>query len=282
MAKLFLLSDLHLSPTHGYFWNNWRLVRDAANAQRPDYVIVSGDLCINGADNDDEVDFLARTLATLESPTVVVPGNHDVGDEPPGQDAEQIIDEARLDRWKAAFGSDRFAFDAGAWRVIGINAQLCGSGLTAESQQYDWLGQELVACVKPVALVLHKPLFHQSPDEDVVTTDSLNPQPRAKLMALLQKSQVKLVISGHLHGYRDFTCKGVRYLWVPSTAFLGAGVGGSQPMVAAMTLDLSKEEPEIEFLELPDLEPHRLTRIKEYGRYPFLRDTPACPPPPEV
>ena len=43
------------------------------------------------------------------------------------------------------FGADRFAFDAGGWRVLGINAQLLGYGLPQEAEQDAWLDAELGA-----------------------------------------------------------------------------------------------------------------------------------------
>lgn len=281
MAHLVLLSDLHLSPLHGYFWQNWCWARDVANAIGADYVVVNGDLTINGADDDAEIAFGARALKSLTSPVLVLPGNHDVGDDPPGQDAKQLIEKPRLTRWHGAFGADRFSVELGRWRLIGINAQLCGSGLPEEVVQERWLAAELGRDPRPVVLFLHKPLFLDSPDDDSITTDAINPEPRSRLMNLVRSGHVRMVVSGHLHGHRDREIDGRRYLWLPSTAFLGAGVGSSIPMVAAMSLDLSDQSPVAEFVPLPHLYPHKLSEIKQNGRYPFLRDTPACPPPVE-
>ena len=138
MASIIVISDPHLSPTHGFFWDNWCRACEAANRLAPDAVIVSGDLCINGPDSDAEVAFAGQALGLLRSPVHAIPGNHDVGDEPPGQEADQIIDAHRLQRWLSVFGADRFAFDAGGWRVLGINAQLLGSGLPQEGEQDAW------------------------------------------------------------------------------------------------------------------------------------------------
>jgi len=281
MSHLILLSDLHLSPLHGYFWQNWCWARDAANAIGADYVVVNGDLTINGADDDAEIAFVARALASLTSPTLVLPGNHDVGDDPPGQDAKQLIEESRLTRWHGAFGADRFSVKLGGWRLIGINAQLCGSGLPEEVAQETWLAVELGRDTRPVVLFLHKPLFLDQADDDAITTDAINPEPRSRLMNLINAGYVRMVVSGHLHGHRDRVIDGRRYLWLPSTAFLGVGVGSSIPMVAAMSLDLSDQNPIVEFIPLPGLHPHKLSDIKQNGRYPFLRDTPPCPPPVE-
>jgi hypothetical protein len=40
MARLVLLSDLHLSHTHGFFWDNWCRARDAANAVEADLMVI--------------------------------------------------------------------------------------------------------------------------------------------------------------------------------------------------------------------------------------------------
>ena len=128
-----------------------------------------------------------QALGLLKSPVHAIPGNHDVGDEPPGQEADQIIDAHRLQRWLSVFGADRFAFDAGGWRVLGINAQLLGSGLPQEGEQDAWLDAELGAASRPVLLALHKPLFLQSADEAEVTATSVNPEPRARLLRRLRR-----------------------------------------------------------------------------------------------
>jgi hypothetical protein len=64
-----------------------------------------------------------------------LPGNHDVGDEPPGQDPSQIVDASRLARWDRFFAIDRWSFDAEAWRIIGLTPQLLGSGLARETNR---------------------------------------------------------------------------------------------------------------------------------------------------
>src|SRR5271166_2340663 len=107
MARIVVLSDIHLSPTHGFFWNNWCIARDFANATGAEAVVVNGDLSINGPDSDAEIEFAASAIGRLRGHVLPLPGNHDVGDEPPGQDSNQIIDAARLARWDRAFGGDR-------------------------------------------------------------------------------------------------------------------------------------------------------------------------------
>lgn len=279
MPKIAFLSDLHLSPTHGFFWENFRQAAAAADAAGAEAVIVNGDLCINGPDSDAEMDFAARALRRFATPVLALPGNHDVGDEPPGQDPAQIVNEARLARWDARFDTDRFARDVGAWRAIGIDAQLLGSGLAREAEQADWLADRLEeASGRPVALVLHKPLFLEHPEEAEATIASVNPAPRRALMPLLRRGGVRMVVSGHLHATRDRVVDGIRHLWLPATAFLGSGGHGGVPAVGGTVVEFGAAEAVVTPLDLPGLVPHELAAIKGHGRWKFLRDMPPCPP----
>jgi 3',5'-cyclic AMP phosphodiesterase CpdA len=278
MARIAFLSDLHLSPTHGFFWDNFCRARDAALASGAEAVVVCGDLCINGPDSDAEMEFARAALAGWPVPVLALPGNHDVGDEPPGQDPAQLIDAPRLARWDAAFGTDRFAHDAGDWRVLGVNAQLWGSGLPREAEQDAWLAGELAAASgHPAALVLHKPLFLEHAGEAEPTIASLNPAPRARLLRLLAGSPVRLVISGHLHATRDAEIDGLRHVWLPATAFTGSGGPLAKPAVGAVTIDFG-DDALVAPLPIPGLVSHDLAAIKQHGRYRFLRDMPECPP----
>src|SRR5271156_2352819 len=152
MARIVVLSDIHLSPTHGFFWQNWCVAREFADAAKSDAVIVNGDLAINGPDSDAEIAFAATALGKLRTRVIALPGNHDIGDEPPGQDPDQIIDADRLARWDSSFAVDRWALDAGGWRLLGVNAQLFGSGLAREHEQDQWLDEQLSTAERPTAL----------------------------------------------------------------------------------------------------------------------------------
>jgi 3',5'-cyclic AMP phosphodiesterase CpdA len=279
MARIVVLSDIHLSPTHGFFWENWRLARDFADAAKPDAVIVNGDLAINGPDSDAEIAFAAAALRRLRAPVMALPGNHDVGDEPPGQDPDQIIDADRLARWDRAFTTDRWMLDAGGWRLVGVNAQLFGSALAREHAQDQWLEAQLSAAGRPTALFLHKPLFLESPNEDVASPSCMVPAARARLLDRLDRSDVRLIVSGHLHQYRDRRFGSRRHLWVPAVAFAGARALGGDSRCGVTVLDFSQDDVEITIERPQGLVSHDLDAIKGHGRYQFLRDMPPSPPP---
>lgn len=279
MTRVVLLSDLHLSPTHGFFWPNWLLVRDAAARIEAACTIVNGDLCIDGPDSDAEMEFAAKALAQLPGTVLPLPGNHDVGDEPPGQDPRQIVDEARLARWDNAIGADRWRFHLDGWTLLGVNAQLFGSGLAREAEQNDWLDTMLTeARGDRVALVLHKPLFVESPDEALPSPSSLGPAPRSELMQRLCKADIRLVVSGHLHKYRDRSIDGLRHLWVPSSAFSGGHRFDGDARCGFAVLDFDGDDVGVEIIRPEGLISHDLDAIKQHGRYRFLREMPHCPP----
>jgi 3',5'-cyclic AMP phosphodiesterase CpdA len=280
MARIVVLSDIHLSPTHGFFWDNWCIARDFANAAGADAIVVNGDLSINGPDSDAEIAFAASAIARLRGQVLPLPGNHDVGDEPPGQDLKQIVDAPRLARWDGAFGADRWVRDAGDWLLVGVNAQLFGSGLAREGEQDRWLDERLAAASgRPVALFLHKPIFVEDPDDGEATATSIVPSARGALLDRLATGNVRLVVSGHLHEHRDRTVNGIRHVWAPAVAFSAREQHGGAAGCGLLLLDFSGDGVDITVEKPHGLVSHDLDDIKGHGRYKFLRDMPPAPPP---
>jgi len=262
MARIVVLSDIHLSPTHGFFWENWCVARGFTDTTRADAVIVNGDLAINGPDSDAEIAFAASALAKLRTRVRVQPGNHDVGDEPPGQDPDQIIDAPRLARWDKSFATDRWVLDAGGWRLIGVNAQLFGSGLKREQAQDQWLDEQLNTAGQPIALFLHKPLFLDHPTDDVVSPACMAPIPRVRLLDRLNRADVRLIVSGHLHQHRDRLFDGRHHLWVPAVAFAAPQGHGGDGRCGLALLNFSQNSVAITLERPRCLVSHDLAAVK--------------------
>lgn len=279
MTRIIILSDPHLSPTHGFFWENWLLVREAAARLDAACTVVNGDLCIDGPDSDAEMEFAAQALANLPGTVLPLPGNHDVGDEPPGQDVRQLIDESRLARWDRFIGADRWRHDLDGWTLLGVNAQLFGSGLARETEQNDWLDAALAdSRGQRIALILHKPLFIEHANEADPTIGSMGLAPRRDLMRRLAGADTRLIVSGHLHTHRDRVVEGIRHLWVPSCAFAGSHGYPDDPACGFLTLDLDGDTVTTAAIRPQGLVSHDLAAIKQHGRYKFLREMPHCPP----
>ena len=72
----------------------------------------------------------------------------------------------------------------------------------------------------PSRVVLHKPLFESSADENEITGRFVNPAPRRRLFDHLGAATPALVVCGHVHQYRATESAGARHVWGTSTAFV--------------------------------------------------------------
>ena len=59
------VSDTHLSPTHGYFYDNWLVFLEEMDALGPDLVLHTGDLCFNAPDEPEDLGRVQSVVATL-------------------------------------------------------------------------------------------------------------------------------------------------------------------------------------------------------------------------
>lgn len=224
--RVIQISDIHLSGERPYFFHNWNVVVERINENPPDLVICTGDLTFNGADLEEDLAFARTQIERIRTTVRVVPGNHDVGNCPPDVRGEHTITDARRDRYMRHFGPDHWYLDKAAWRFIGLNVLLMGSGLGAEAKQLEWLADALdqgQKRQKQMALFFHKPLYLWRPFDKGLKQHCVYPQPRKRLLALLEKYKVNLVATGHVHEYRSRRLGQARTIWCPSTAFIYEG-----------------------------------------------------------
>jgi 3',5'-cyclic AMP phosphodiesterase CpdA len=221
-VRIAVVTDSHLGPEAGAFNDNWRAVRAFVAAERPDLTVHLGDITVDGVKDPRELEHARAVSADWPTPIRFLPGNHDIGDNPPGPGiaASEPLHPARVVDYRAAFGPDCWVFDAAGWCVIGLNAQLLGTDTEEEAAQWSWLAAALAGSRgRPTLLFLHKPLFQESPADEKPHQRYVPAAARRRLFALLAGVQLRAVASGHVHQYRDRVVDGVRHLWMPSTAF---------------------------------------------------------------
>ena len=224
--RLTQISDTHLTRNFAVLTDNFHRVGEHIDANRPDLVINTGDVSWDGPSSRADMEFALALHAALPVDCRYLPGNHDIGDNPTavGSAPSCPATEERREAFVSVFGEDRWQFEAAGWRFIGLNSLIMNTGILSELEQEEWLTLQLAgANRKPVALFLHKPLFLNTPEdpEEVATAIRFVPQPvRARLAALLGKSNVRLVASGHVHQRRDFTYTHARHIWAPSAGFI--------------------------------------------------------------
>ena len=166
-CRIVQVADIHLSAGQEHHLDNWLKVAGWIGRERPDLVVVNGDLIMGDPDNDADYAFARAHIGQLPVPCRYLPGNHDIGDNViSGKMAKRVTDTRRA-RFIAHFGEERWAFEAAGWGFVGLNSQLLGSnGQAAEAEQWTWLTHTLDSFSNgPVALFLHKPLFLDHPSE---------------------------------------------------------------------------------------------------------------------
>ncbi|MGE5156906.1 MAG: metallophosphoesterase family protein [Gemmatimonas sp.] len=224
--RLTQISDTHLARRLTKLTDNFDTLANYLDATRPDLVINSGDLAYDAPTQADDLEFARALHDALPVACRYLPGNHDVGDNPTqaGPAPSQAVNEKARQAFIAAFGDDRWRFEAAGWWFIGLNSLVMNSGLVSEAEQFDWLASELASSGgKPIALFLHKPMFLHTPDDPELEATAIRYVPfpaRRRLVEMLRAANVRLIASGHVHQRRDFTYRGIRHVWAPSAGFI--------------------------------------------------------------
>ena len=221
VTRVILVSDTHLSPAAPEAQANWEAVLGYVAMTVPDFVIHLGDLTLDGARDPGQLADGRRQLDRLPVPWHAVPGNHDIGDNPwPGAPPDSIVDTGRHQRWLDVVGADQWSLTTEGWMLLGINAQLLGSGLEAEARQWSWL-EDMIGHRRDsqrIALIAHKPVAAADAEMAAAPAYRFWPEPAChRLGRVLAGSPPALVLSGHVHQFRRLRLGGTDHLWVPTT-----------------------------------------------------------------
>lgn len=217
------ISDTHLSRERPFFTANFLRVAEHLRASRPDLVVNTGDLALDGPEREDDLAEARRLHDAMGLSVRYIPGNHDVGEcqEAPAHPQMLPITDERRGRYLRHFGDDFWTLDAPGWRLVALNAQLLGSDLADAAAQIAFLRDAAAGSGgRRIALIVHKPLFHASAEETAVTGRFVNPEPRKQLLDIFAGQAPALVCSGHVHQYLSNRVQGAHHVWGPSTAFV--------------------------------------------------------------
>lgn len=243
--RLAVVSDSHLSPMSPDADRNWDVVVDHLRGAPPDLVIHGGDLAAAGDDDPVDLEHGRRRLDELPVPWRVVPGNHDIGN--PWDERSALLAARR--RYEAVIGERFWSVDTNTgtgtdadtgagpagWRLVGVDIQALLTAHPDDEPGWDWLADRL-ATDRPVSVFGHRPLRPTAAGE-IDSGRRYVPEPhRSRLAALLGGSDVRLVVSGHVHQWRSEVVDGFRAVWVPST---WATMSDSrQPVIGAKVVGL--------------------------------------------
>jgi 3',5'-cyclic AMP phosphodiesterase CpdA len=220
-TRIVQVSDNHLSRTQGYFYANWPVFVAEMNANPPDLIVNSGDVSFNGPAAEDDLAFARTQHDLLPSPWRAIAGNHDTGEAPSASRLKQPINAQRLAAWQRHIGPSWWQHDIGAWRLIGMDTALFGSGLPEEATQADFFTEALATSeARPVMVFVHMPPFTKDPEDPAFTTSCMPLEPRRRFLETCVKSDVKVIACGHVHTYRRQRYQGIPIICAPGTAFV--------------------------------------------------------------
>ncbi len=215
--RIALIADTHLSARSPECVANWHAARRGVERLGADLTIHLGDITLDGQRHSEELEFASGLVQQWPTEMRCVPGNHDLGD----GSGETPLQAGLLQDYQEVFGPDRWSVTAGTWKLLGINAQLLGTGSAQEEALWNWLAQQVgpTATHAHTALFLHRPMLRPQPSEFARQGRYVNAEATPRLLGLFERT-LRLVVSGHTHQYLDCTVDGVRHVWMPSTAFI--------------------------------------------------------------
>ncbi|HEY8359388.1 MAG TPA: metallophosphoesterase [Ramlibacter sp.] len=221
--RIVQISDTHLSREKNAFVGNFEVAAAEIAAFKPDLVVHSGDIAVEATQRPGDLVYARELMDGLSAPYQAIAGNHDVGDNPGdnGYLPHKKVSDGLLTAYEDLFGPSYWQVDAAGWSILGLNAQLFLSGLSAEAEQERWLDEMLSRSRgKPVAVFCHKPLLLERVEEPVDVPYRYVPtEPRRRLAEMMSKADVRLFACGHVHQSRDHVVDGIRHVWAPATAF---------------------------------------------------------------
>ncbi|MCJ8521422.1 3',5'-cyclic AMP phosphodiesterase CpdA [Pseudorhizobium tarimense] len=265
--KIAVLSDPHIGSSNPVFVPNWEKVVAHVNARNDiDLAIILGDLTLLGSEQPEDLRFGRAALDALNPSWLVLPGNHDVGDI--SRLSHQPANGERLSLWAEHYGPSYWYSDLlPGWRLIGLNSQIIGTGLTEEEAQWQALEDALATrgSREPV-IFIHMPLFLNDWKEADRPAWALMSEGRTRLRRLINDHDVCAVVTGHMHRTIQFDIPETRMIWCAASSFLTYDQSMPEQPGAAMLgltiLTIADGAINAEFVEIDDL---MVSRIEDYN-----------------
>jgi hypothetical protein len=214
------ISDTHLSDSKPFFVANFDHTAAALRESKPDLVVNTGDVSLNGADLLADLRFAHARHADLGLDWRAIAGNHDVGDCIEVARGQPVNTE-RLARWQGVFGDLWWSMDVPGWRILAVDALLLGSGLPQDAAQLDFIRDAAATLAgRALLLMMHKPAFDRNSAETGQDSAFLTRLPRMALHAALGGARPRIVASGHVHQWRQLEMNGTLHVTAPAIAFV--------------------------------------------------------------
>jgi 3',5'-cyclic AMP phosphodiesterase CpdA len=161
------------------------------NRTKPTFVVITGDFVNNRTDTVQISAFKEITsLIDKKIPVYLVPGNHDIGQNPT---------EEQIDFYSKHYQSDRFSFNHEGVCFIGLNSCFIKANLLQEQEQLEWLKNIFKENqAKRKIIFTHHPFFTKNINEEE-NYSNLPLEKRKNYFQLFKENNVKVIFAGHYH-----------------------------------------------------------------------------------
>jgi len=187
--------------TQGFEWDadNFRAAVAAANAMRPQFVAMGGDM-IDDLTSEAQYEAVMEIAAGLDRdiPMRWVPGNHDIA-------LDAVVPTPHsIDKYRELFGRDYYSFESGPARFVVLNTVVLDHPEEVSSEledQLDFFEFELRAAAEAgqqTILMGHHPLFTRAPDEPD-TYWNVPAERRRLLLEKIHRYAAQVMFAGHWH-----------------------------------------------------------------------------------
>jgi 3',5'-cyclic AMP phosphodiesterase CpdA len=228
-------------PQLGMFENNagfskeidlYKSAVSQINKIEPDFVVITGDFVHNPKD-EAQISEFKKITSQIDSgiPIYLVPGNHDIGQNP---------DSINISRYIDIYGYDKFSFIHKNTLFIGLNGCVIKENTAGfEQEQFEWLEEILqhnYQNVNHIILFNHFPFFIKSFNEPETYSNNRY-EIREKYFALFSKFGVDAIFSGHLHNNSVGEYLGVTQV---TTSAVGKQLGKASSGLRIIQVDANK------------------------------------------
>ena len=232
LFRFAIISDTHIRPS-GESSSPWktnlmtndraRWVAQKIDSYDPDLVIHLGDIVhpVPHLPTYGSASSVAiQIMESIRAPIHYVPGNHDVGDKDNPTVPAYIVNDDYFRDFRKYYGPTYQSFDISGIHFVLINSPVLNSGLPEETEQKEWLEEDLRQHMgKRILVFSHYPPYLYQPDEPD-NYDNIDLPERDWLLGLLRRYNVEAFFAGHVHqfGYKRY--QGTKIYNLFSTCFV--------------------------------------------------------------
>ena len=221
-------------PQMGFISNNAnvdaekKLLTEAVNyvnSTKPAFVVITGDL-VNKRTDTNQINAFKKIISLIDKniPVYLIPGNHDIGQNPTAEE---------IDFYFKYNNYDRFSFNHEGVCFIGLNSCYIKGGVIQEQEQLEWLKNVFSNNKNSRKIIFtHHPFFINDIDEEEAYFN-IPVEKRKVYFDLFKENNTRVVFAGHHHNNGSANYKGIDMI---ITSSIGKQLGNFKPGFREITV----------------------------------------------